>query len=73
MTRLLIKLLMLIFFISLASGAQLEMPLEENFIRAATIYFVFSVLILLMYFISNQSSVNILKAQLERENNSFSE
>ncbi|MGH1364277.1 MAG: hypothetical protein ACRBF0_12030 [Calditrichia bacterium] len=70
MTRLLLKLLMLILFISLASGAQMEMPLEENFIRAATIYLVFSVLILLMYFVANQSSVSILKAQLEQESNS---
>ena len=62
-----IKLSILVFLIGLLSGFYMKIPLLQNLIRASVIYLIFSVLILLIYLMYHQSTYNMLKSQLERE------
>ncbi len=70
MKKMPVKLTFLVFLIALLSGFYLRLPLMENMIRAFVIYLIFSVLILLIYLVHNQSTYNMLKAEIEKENNS---
>ena len=66
MEKLSVKLTLLIFCIALWFGFYGKLPLLENFTRAFIIYLVFSVLILLIFLIRNQSADSILKAETAR-------
>lgn len=70
MKKLPIKLTLLVFLIAFLSGIYLQLPLVENFIRAFVIYLIFSVLILLIFLIHNQSAYSVLKAELDKDHNS---
>lgn len=67
MNKLPFKFSMLVFLIALLTGFYLRLPLMDNFIRAFVIYLIFSVLILLIFLIYNQSSYSMLKAQMEHQ------
>jgi len=64
------KVSFLVFLIALLSGFYLKIPLLDNVIRAFVIYVIFSVLILLIYIIHNQSAYNMLKMELNKETHS---
>ncbi|MCB0305106.1 MAG: hypothetical protein KDI38_15165 [Calditrichaeota bacterium] len=66
MEKLSVKLTLLIFCIALWFGFYGKLPLLENFTRAFIIYLVFSVLILLIFLIRNQSAYSLLKAEAIR-------
>ncbi len=67
MKKLPIKISFLVFLIALLSGFYLRIPLIDNLIRAFIIYVIFSVLILLIYVIHNQSAYNMLKTELDKQ------
>ncbi len=67
MNKLPFKFTMLVFLIALLTGFYLRLPLVDNFIRAFVIYLIFSVLILLIFLIYNQSTYSMLRAQMEQQ------
>ena len=67
MSKLPIQLTLLIFLLALLSGFYMKIPLIDNLIRAFIIYVIFSVLILLVYLLHNQSAYNMLKEELSRK------
>lgn len=67
MKKLPIKLTLLIFLLALLSGFYLKIPMMENFIRAFIVYVIFSMLILLVYILHNQSAYNMLKSELNKQ------
>ena len=67
MSKLPVQLTLLIFLLALLSGFYMKIPLIDNLIRAFIIYVVFSVLILLVYLLHNQSAYNMLKEELSRK------
>ncbi|RMF61607.1 MAG: hypothetical protein D6748_01265 [Calditrichaeota bacterium] len=69
MSKLPFKFTMLVFLIALLTGFYLRLPLMDNFIRAFVIYLIFSVLILLIFLIYNQSTYSMLRAQMEHQKN----
>ncbi len=73
MTKLPMKVSFLVFLIALLSGFYLKIPLLDNVIRAFVIYVIFSVLILLIYIIHNQSAYNMLKMELKKAPHSAEE
>lgn len=66
MEKLSVKLTLLTFCIALSFGFYGKLPLLENFTRAFIIYLVFSVLILLIFLIRNQSADSLLIAETAR-------
>ncbi len=69
MKKLPLHLSMLLFFIALLIGFYLNIPLIENLIRSFVIYLIFSVLILLIYLINNQSAYNMVREELQKGQN----
>lgn len=65
-----VKLTMLVFLIALLAGFYSRLPLMDNFIRAFVIYVGFSVLILLIFLVHNQSSYNALKTEMNKNHSS---
>ena len=67
MKKLPIKLTLLVFTLALLSGFYLRIPFMDNLIRSFFIYVIFSVLILLVYLLQNQSAYNLLKSELSKK------
>jgi amino acid permease len=67
MSKLPVQLTLLIFILALLSGFYMKIPLIDNLIRAFIIYVIFSVLILLVYLLHNQSAYQMLKGQISQK------
>lgn len=67
MGNVLLKLSIVIILMCVFSGYDLELTVFDNLIRTSAIYLIFSVLILLILLLFNQSSHSMLKAQMEQE------
>ena len=72
MGNVLFKLSMVILMMCVFSGIDLGLTLKDNLIRTGAIYLIFSVLILLILLLFNQSSHSMFKAQLEQDSDSQS-